>query len=321
MAEKKDVDAVDAFFERTAEPKGFEAVRSSLHTFLESLDDSTRLAFVTSGGTDVPLEKNTVRSIVNFSTGTRGALSAEHFLRQGYAVIFLTRRGSKAPFGIRLERALSSQSFHSHFFDLLEFQKGDNSEEQTRISLKLNQDTSKQLAEIKNFYNSVRHLLLTIDFSTVHNYFFWLREISQSLNSIGNRALMYMAAAVSDFYIPESDMETHKIQSDVDGLTIQLSNTPKLLGLCRTSWASEAFFVSFKLETDESILSKKAKRAMEKYGMNAVVANLLHTRAFEVVVFSNDDEQKLNSSTVESQEIEELIIAKLKAEHNSFINR
>jgi len=38
-------------------------------------------------------------------------------------------------------------------------------------------------------------------------------------------------------------------------------------------------------------------------------------------VFSNDDEQKLNSSTVESQEIEELIIAKLKAEHNSFINR
>ena len=35
------------------------------------------VAFVTSGGTLVPLENNTVRFIDNFSTGTRGAVSAE----------------------------------------------------------------------------------------------------------------------------------------------------------------------------------------------------------------------------------------------------
>lgn len=35
------------------------------------------VVLVTSGGTSVPLEKNTVRSIENFSTGTRGARSAE----------------------------------------------------------------------------------------------------------------------------------------------------------------------------------------------------------------------------------------------------
>ena len=58
-------------------------------------------------------------------------------------------------------------------------------------------------------------------------------------------------------------MATHKIQSDVDGLTIRLSNTPKLLGVCRTTWAPEAYFVSFKLETDENILIKKANRALE----------------------------------------------------------
>ena len=39
------------------------------------------LVVVTSGGTSVPLEKNTVRSVENFSTGNRGALSAENFLR------------------------------------------------------------------------------------------------------------------------------------------------------------------------------------------------------------------------------------------------
>ena len=33
---------------------------------------------ITSGGTTVPLEKNTVRFIDNFSTGTRGATSAEY---------------------------------------------------------------------------------------------------------------------------------------------------------------------------------------------------------------------------------------------------
>ena len=38
-----------------------------------------RIALVTSGGTTVPLENNTVRFIDNFSAGTRGATSAEYF--------------------------------------------------------------------------------------------------------------------------------------------------------------------------------------------------------------------------------------------------
>ncbi len=53
---------------------------------------------VTSGGTIVPLEKNMVRFIDNFSRGERGAGSAECFLALGYAVIFLCRRGSIMPF-------------------------------------------------------------------------------------------------------------------------------------------------------------------------------------------------------------------------------
>lgn len=40
-------------------------------------DPDCRIVCLTSGGTSVPLEKNTVRMIENFSTGGRGAISAE----------------------------------------------------------------------------------------------------------------------------------------------------------------------------------------------------------------------------------------------------
>eukprot|EP00882_Tetradesmus_deserticola_P008270 GHRQ01008720.1.p1 GENE.GHRQ01008720.1~~GHRQ01008720.1.p1 ORF type:complete len:139 (+),score=38.55 GHRQ01008720.1:368-784(+) len=56
------------------------------------------IACVTSGGTTVPLERNCVRFIDNFSAGSRGAMSTEQFLKAGYAVIFLTRTGSIQPF-------------------------------------------------------------------------------------------------------------------------------------------------------------------------------------------------------------------------------
>lgn len=79
-----------------------------------------KIVVVTSGGTTVPLERNTVRFVDNFSTGTRGALSVEcvrtargcaagaamphdararrEFLEAGYAVVFLHRAGSQQPF-------------------------------------------------------------------------------------------------------------------------------------------------------------------------------------------------------------------------------
>jgi phosphopantothenate---cysteine ligase (ATP) len=45
------------------------------------LGTDSRIAVVTSGGTTVPLEKNCVRFIDNFSSGRRGALSTEEFLK------------------------------------------------------------------------------------------------------------------------------------------------------------------------------------------------------------------------------------------------
>ncbi|XP_048332583.2 phosphopantothenate--cysteine ligase 2 isoform X3 [Ziziphus jujuba] len=57
-----------------------------------------RIVCVTSGGTTVPLEKRCVRYIDNFSSGHRGAASTEYFVKAGYAVIFLYRKGTYQPF-------------------------------------------------------------------------------------------------------------------------------------------------------------------------------------------------------------------------------
>src|SRR6266536_3359112 len=57
----------------------------------QHVESGRRVVLITSGGTTVPLETQTVRFIDNFSAGTRGATSAEYFLQAGYAVIFLHR--------------------------------------------------------------------------------------------------------------------------------------------------------------------------------------------------------------------------------------
>lgn len=55
-----------------------ESVQKCVQEIVESARQTNRpLVIITSGGTTIPLEKNTVRFIDNFSTGSRGATSAE----------------------------------------------------------------------------------------------------------------------------------------------------------------------------------------------------------------------------------------------------
>ncbi len=66
--------------------------------FLSSVEPNAKIACVTSGGTAVPLEKDSVRFIENFSKGTRGARSCEQFLDAGYVVIMIVRDNAEKPF-------------------------------------------------------------------------------------------------------------------------------------------------------------------------------------------------------------------------------
>jgi phosphopantothenate-cysteine ligase len=117
--------------------------------------------------------------------------------------------------------------------------------------------------------------ILYIPFTDVGEYLAILQASSMALAPLGSRAMIYLAAAVSDFYIPPEQMSVHKIQSD-DKLDLQLSQVPKLLGHIKHEWAPDAFLVSFKLETDHDLMVPKSRRAISKYGVDLVVANELH---------------------------------------------
>ncbi|PSK34920.1 Phosphopantothenate--cysteine ligase CAB2 [Elsinoe australis] len=190
---------------------------------------SQRVVLITSGGTTVPLETNMVRFVDNFSAGTRGATSAEWFLRNGYAVIFLHREFSLLPFARHY-----SHSSANCFLDYLDFasdasdgtgsgggqgqgqgQGQGHGDGQGAERLRIKTDYAAQMADVLGQYRRARksNLLLLLPFTTVNDYLWSLRGIAQLMTPLSSRALFYLAAAVSDFFIPRRKMVEHKIQS------------------------------------------------------------------------------------------------------------
>jgi phosphopantothenate-cysteine ligase len=57
-------------------------------------------------------------------------------------------------------------------------------------------------------YKSIKEAshLLCISFTSLTEYLWLLRAACESLAPFGSRAVLYLAAAVSDFYIPSSEM-------------------------------------------------------------------------------------------------------------------
>ncbi|KAF7959397.1 hypothetical protein EAE96_001017 [Botrytis aclada] len=266
-----------------------------------------RVVLVTSGGTTVPLERQTVRFIDNFSAGTRGATSAEYFLESGYAVIFLHRQFSLQPYSRHYSHATDC------FLDFLH--------EGPDGSVVANDEYREKMLKVLRQYNAAKskNLLLTLPFTTITDYLFILRAIAQLMRPLGPRGLLYLAAAVSDFFVPPERMVEHKIQStnatdtntpdkgseekgngedeeeafdNFDSspavprskrLIVDLDPVPKFLKNLVDGWAPEGMIVSFKLETDPAILVHKAKYSLDRYQHHLVIGNLLATRKWEVV--------------------------------------
>ena len=65
--------------------------------------------------------------------------------------------------------------------------------------------------------------LCKVSFSSLSDYLWLLRASSQELSKIEKgRAMLYLAAAVSDFYIPREDLPQHKVQSSQGAPVVQL---------------------------------------------------------------------------------------------------
>lgn len=140
---------------------------------------------------------------------------------------------------------------------------------------------NNRLTETFVKYTKYKQSLLKIPYFSVADYLFLLAGISRLLAPLGKRALLFLAAAVSDFYLDDAFISEHKIPSSAnneEGLSIHLSPVPKFIRLLKEEICPAAFIISFKLETDESKVLEKAKVALERYKHDLVIANILATR-------------------------------------------
>jgi phosphopantothenate---cysteine ligase (ATP) len=296
MAENgESADPAAEYFKTNPAPKAVSKHQTLGREFIQfhlENDPDRRIVLVTSGGTTVPLENQTVRFIDNFSAGTRGATSAEYFLQHGYAVIFLHRQFSLLPYSRHYSHSTNC------FLDFMD--------EASDGSVTVAQEYQEKMKRVLRQYQHAKQerLLLLLPYTTVTEYLFALRDLTVLMRPLKGRALFYLAAAVSDFFIPRDRMEEHKIQSrETNGekigggaskqLIINLDPVPKFLSTLVQQWAPRgSMIVSFKLETDPSLLVSKAEQSLDKYQHDLVIGNLLTTRKWEVVFISRDGGEK-----------------------------
>lgn len=318
--------------------------QSSLDAFVSGHALSQRpIAVVSSGGTAADLELNSVRCLENFSTGLRGAISVEEFLKRGYAVVHLWRTGSAAPYARVLSQlmglkqanhCLSVESLGRLFAipgedeedDIVQTVLDDQEEVQESSSsknLSLRRGLSKSMALQQALQERSVALgegrLLTVPFRSIEDYLERLEICSAAVKDCGSLSLFFLAAAVSDFYVPKDQRSEHKMQSHggSNDLVLSLKPVPKTLGLLRSDWAPDAFVVSFKLETDKTILRQKADRAVENYGCHMVIGNLLHTRHKKVSILTPANQQVKNPSNSKDWSFTEVTRSATSAEINN----
>jgi phosphopantothenate-cysteine ligase len=290
------------YFATNPEPASLDQTASLARDFINHhAANNRRVALVTSGGTTVPLENQTVRFIDNFSAGTRGATSAEYFLENDYAVIFLHRQFSLLPYSRHYSHSTNC---------FLDFMTTSSSGE-----VVVDDSYQAQMSAVLQRYERAKreNALLLLPFTTVNEYLWDLRALATLMQPLGANGLFYLAAAVSDFFVPAQRMVEHKIQSSEDfthangkvaggeqqgtnstpaaqmagkSLIIDLDPVPKFLKQLVDAWAPRSMIVSFKLETDEALLAEKSHYALKKYAHHLVIGNLLNTRKYEVLFVS-----------------------------------
>ena len=173
-------DTENAYFQSNPAPKALSKHQALAREFIQYHVENTsdrRIVLVTSGGTTVPLENQTVRFIDNFSAGTRGATSAEYFLQEGYAVIFLHRQFSLLPYSRHYSHSTNC------FLDFME-----ESDDGERVVVR--KEYQEKMRRVLQQYQLAQNkrLLLLLPFTTVTEYMFELRSLATLMRPIGSRA-------------------------------------------------------------------------------------------------------------------------------------
>ena len=264
MSEVREENDVDIFLRSNSHTLSNLNV-SNLNNFISGIDLNKPVVLVTSGGTCIPLEQKPVRLLENFSTGLRGARSAEIFVKKGYNVLLLKRDSSCMPFAETLQLPAVLSNKEGKFADILKQRK---------------RFPSEQDLGAPYFEN-----LFIVNYWTIFQYFYFLRFICKRCSEFSSKFLLYSAAAVSDYFIPESEMSENKIKSGLECLELKLRPVPKALKHVLETWCPECYMVTFKLETNDAELAEKCEKAFKTYNHHCVVGNILTTRRTTVQVF------------------------------------
>lgn len=305
----------EQFLSHLNKPNDLVTVKQRVQTFCQRHIDhgleNSKFVLITSGGTSVPLERNTVRFIDNFSRGTRGAASAEKFLKSGYAVIFLHRAQTLEPHMRHFDARLTFETMT----ECLASEDDDD-----KLALEPLHNLLDDMKDVLKNYKDTKDRLLSIKYVELAEYMHYLHEISLVINQLAPKSILYLAAAVSDFYIPPNDLSTHKINSD-QPLQLTLQLVPKFLQPLVKYWVPDAYVVSFKLETDSDKLVAKSRKALDCYGHRLVIANELKTRTERVLLIdkSHVREISLKDQIPAEKEIETAIVDDLVQRHNTFL--
>ncbi|KDO22578.1 hypothetical protein SPRG_12558 [Saprolegnia parasitica CBS 223.65] len=268
---------VQQFFDATPEEDAWALAhyRDAVTAFVtQHVADGRRVALVTSGSATVPL--NDQGSMDAVSYGDRGAASAEQLLRAGYAVLFLHRQGSLAPFSRHFQRYIQDNVFMSMC---------QMDDEGSLVFRSDDADRKAFIAEVLESSQATSARLFHLRFTTVQQYMHYLRMASMALEVVNTRGLILLGASVLDYYVPSStttaiysnlnadSMPTSPSQKEKNALTLNLVRTPNLIRKIRKEYAPTSFLITLKAVADKNLMHEAAYNDIERWGVDLVVAN------------------------------------------------
>ena len=305
---------VDEFFSKDCLPDSWtteESVHEQLNEFVAAQTEAgRRVAVVTSGSTKASMDEYGLHYIDCESSGNRGAACAEGLLRRGYAVIFLYRDGSLLPFSRHFAKSIKNGAF----MDLL---KVDKATDTIRVDTS---DSRKALFySLLKEYQESQEQMLTISFETIQEYLRLLRAASQALNIAEHRGMLFLTAAVLNFYAPQSETRRDRLHYTDEKYSVGLHRAPNLRRMIRHVWCPKAFLVTFRLELTDSDTIESAHRDMETWGSNVVVGNNLNTRGEQLVLVT--EQEDLYLTRPENATVETPLISTINSLHRDFLRQ
>lgn len=260
-------------------------LQSTIQNFVQvHLAKKHRIAIVTSGSTTVQLDSCNLFHIDSVGTGNRGAAFAEGLLRRGYAVIYIYRDGSLLPYS----RNFAKSIHNGKFMDLLKLKTDDD-----KVDIVVETDTAQKTTFQKLYeeYTESKERIIDVPFETVQEYLYVLKIATMELDAAKHRGLLFLAASVMDFYIPNKMLKKQGLNGN--DLELSFQKVPNVLRKIRKVWCKHAFVITFKLDVDDIATRENAYKDLEKYGPNVIVGNTLESRQETLALITEWEELTL----------------------------